>query len=51
MHAEISVKGCLTKEKREALFKEHTRPDLDFCVPPKIGKYMSEFLRKRMPKE
>ena len=45
------MKRCLTKEEREALFKEHPRPDLDSCVPPKIDKYMSEFLGKRMPKE
>ena len=42
------MKHCLTKE---ALFKDHSRPDLDSCVPPKIDKYMSEFLGKRMPKE
>ena len=45
------MKRCLTKEEREALFKEHPRPDLDSCVPPKVDKYMSEFLGKRMPKE
>ena len=45
------MKRCLTKEEREALFKEHPRPDLDSCVPPKIDKYMSEFLGKRVPKE
>ena len=45
------MKRCLTKEEREALFKEHPRPDLDTCVPPKVDKYMSEFLGKRLPKE
>ena len=45
------MKRCLTKEEREALFKEHPRPDLDTCVPPKVDKYMSEFLGKCLPKE
>ena len=45
------MKRCLTKEEREALFKEHPRPNLDSCVPPKIDKYMSEFLGKHVPKE
>ena len=45
------MKHCLTKEEREALFKEHPRPDLDSCVPPKVDKYMSEFWGKRMSKE
>ena len=43
------MKRCLTKEVREALFKEHPRPDLDTCVPPKIDKYMAKFLGKCMP--
>ena len=45
------MKRCLTKEEREALFKEYPKPDLDTCVPPKVDKYMSEFLGKHMPKE
>ena len=28
------MKRCLTKEERDALFKEHPRPDLASCVPP-----------------
>lgn len=45
------VKRCLSKEEREALFKEHPRPDLDVCLVPKVDKYMSEFLGKNFPKE
>ena len=37
------VKRCLSKEEREALFKEHPCPDLDACL---VDKYMSEFLGK-----
>jgi len=29
------------KEEHEALFKEYPRPDLDFCAPPKVDKYVS----------
>ena len=32
------VKRCL--EEREALFKEHPRPDLDLCLVPKVDKYV-----------
>ena len=42
------MKRCLSKEEREAMFKE---PDLQSCNPPKVDKYMSEFLGKRLPKE
>ena len=45
------MKRCLSKEEREALFREHPRPDLDSCSPPKVDKYISEFLGKRLPKE
>ena len=43
------MKRCLTEEERDALFKEHP-PDLVSCVPPKIDKYMTDFLGKRLPK-
>ena len=45
------MKRCLSKEEREALFKEHPKPDLHSCSPPKVDKYMSDFLGKRLPKE
>ena len=45
------LKRCLRKEEREALCKEHPRPDLHSCTPPKADKYMMEFLGKRVPKE
>ena len=45
------MKRCLTKEEREALFKQHPRPNLDSCLPPKVDKYMSEHLGKRFPRE
>ena len=45
------LRRCLTKEEREALFKEHPLPDIDACIPPRIDKYVSEFLGKRFPKD
>ena len=45
------MKRCLSKEEREALFKEHPKPDLHSCSPPKVDKYISDFLGKRLPKE
>ena len=45
------MKRCLSKEERDALFKEHPRPDLDSCTPPKVDKFMSEFLGRRLPKD
>ena len=45
------MKRCLSKEEREALFREHPRPDVDSCSPPKVDKYISEFLGKHLPKE
>ena len=45
------LKRCLRKEEREALCKEHPRPDLHSCTPPNVDKYMVEFLGKRVPKE
>ena len=42
------VKRCLSKEEREALFKEQ---DLEVCLVTKVNKYMSEFLGKNFPKE
>ena len=45
------LKRCLSKEEREAIFKEHPKPDLDSSVPPKADRYMIDFLGKRFPKE
>ena len=33
------VKRCLSKEEREALFKEYPQPDIDTCLVPKVNKY------------
>ena len=38
------LKRCLPKEEREALSKEHPRLDLYSTVPPKVDKYLQEFL-------
>ena len=45
------LRQCLTKEEREALFKEHPRPDAEVCTVPKVDKYMTEYLGKQFPKE
>lgn len=45
------MKRCLSKEECEAIFKEHPKPDLHSCSPPKVDKYISDFLGKRLPKE
>lgn len=45
------LKRCLTKEEREALFREHPRPDLDVTLAPKVDRYISDFLGKKFPKE
>ena len=45
------LRRCLTKEEREALFKEHPRPDAEVCTVPKVDKYMTEYLGKQFPKE
>ena len=45
------MKRCLSKEERDAMFKEHPKPDLQSCNPPKVDKYISEILGKRLPKE
>lgn len=42
---------CLLKEEREALFKEYPKPNVEACTPPKIDKFISDFLGKRLPKE
>lgn len=45
------LRHCLSKEEREALFKKYPRPNLEACAPPKVDKFMSDFLGKRLPKE
>ena len=42
---------CLTKEEREALFKQYPRPDVACCLSPKADKFMMDFLGKRFPRE
>ena len=41
----------LTKEEREALLKDHPRPDMASCKVPVVDKYIREFLGKRFPKD
>ena len=41
------LRRCLTREEREALFKEHPRPDAEVCTVPKVDKYMAEYLGKQ----
>ena len=43
-------KKCISKEEREAFFKEHPCPDVDVWTPPKADKYITDFLGKRNPK-
>ena len=43
-------KKCITKEEREALYKEHLRPDVDVCTPPRVEKYITDFLGKKFPR-
>lgn len=45
------MKYCLSKEEREALFKEHPRPALPVVVPPRVDKYMVDFLGKHLPQD
>ena len=45
------MKRCLSKEEREALIKDHPRPDSPSCKVPAVDKYIKEFLGKRFPKE
>ena len=44
----IHVKRCLSKEC-EALFKEHSSPDLPSCTPPKIDKYVYHGVPRQAP--
>ena len=46
-----NFKHCLSKQEREALFKEHRRPDTAVCVVPRVDKYITDFLGRRMPKD
>ena len=45
------MKQCLTKDEREALIKDHQRPDSTSCKVPAVDKYVKEFLGKKFPKE
>ena len=44
-------KRCLTKEEREALFREHPRPDAESCSVPQVDKFITDFLGRNMPKD
>lgn len=45
------MRRFLAKEEREALFKEHPRPDIDACLPPKVDQYLTDFLGKCFPRQ
>ena len=45
------MKWCFTKDKREALIKDHLKPDSPSCKAPAVDKFMKEFQDKRFPKE
>ena len=45
------LRRCLSKEEREALFKEYPKPSVEPCSPPKVDKFMADFLGKRLPKD
>ena len=40
------LKRCLAKKERDIRFREHSRPNLDSCVPPKVYKYFANSWRK-----
>lgn len=50
-YLEKRMKRCLTKDEREALIKDHPKPDLPACKVPAVDKFIKEFLGKRYPKE
>lgn len=51
LYLEKHLKRCLSKEERDALYKENPRPDLDISMPPKADKFITDFLGKKFPKE
>ena len=50
-YLEKRMKRCLTKDEREALIKDHPKPDSPSCKVPTVDKFIKEFLGKRFPKE
>jgi len=42
---------CLSKEEREALFREHPKPDAESCSVPQVDKFITDFLGKNMPRD
>ena len=50
-YLEKRIKQCLTKDEREALIKDHPKPDSPSCKVPAVDKFLKEFLDKRFPKE
>ena len=50
-YLEKHFKRCLTKEEREAIFKEHPRPDTKVCSVPLPDKYITDFLGSKFPRE
>ena len=50
-YLEKRMKQCHTKDEREALIKDHPKPDSPSCKVPAVDKFIKEFLGKRFPKE
>ena len=50
-YLERHLQRCLTKEEREALLKEHPRPDLEVTKAPPADKYILDFLGSKFPKD
>jgi len=42
------LRRCLSKEEREALFREHPRPDLESCSVPQVDKFIADFIGKKL---
>ena len=50
-YLEKHLRRCLNKDERDAFFKEHPKPNLAVCAPPKVDKFIADFLGKKLPKE
>ena len=50
-YLECNLMHCLSKEEREALFKQHSRPDLPCCAPPKVDKIYVQVSREETRRE
>ena len=45
------LRRALPKEEREAMSREHPRPDVESAFPPKVDKYIKDFAGNRFPKQ